>query len=43
MKNNTIVKDAEEYVFNLFRDKLPGDYVYHNFNHTSTIDHSKAY
>lgn len=36
MKNNTVVKDAEEYVFNLFRDKLPGDYVYHNFNHTST-------
>ena len=36
MKNNTIVKDAEEYVFNLFRDKLPSDYVYHNFNHTST-------
>ncbi|HEY1062599.1 MAG TPA: Pycsar system effector family protein [Daejeonella sp.] len=34
MKNNTVVKDAEEYVFNLFRDKLPGDYVYHNFNHT---------
>lgn len=36
MKNNTVVKDAEEYVFNLFRDKLPGDYVYHNFNHTIT-------
>ncbi|MDP2414143.1 Pycsar system effector family protein [Daejeonella sp.] len=36
MKNNTVVKDAEEYVFNLFRDKLPSDYVYHNFNHTST-------
>jgi len=36
MKNNTVVKDAEEYVFNLFRDKLSGDYVYHNFNHTST-------
>jgi len=34
MKNNTIVKDAEEYVFNLFRDKLPNDFVYHNFNHT---------
>jgi len=33
MKNNTVVKDAEEYVFNLFRDKLPSDYVYHNFNH----------
>lgn len=34
MKHNTVVKDAEEYVFNLFRDKLAGDYVYHNFNHT---------
>ncbi len=35
MKNNTVVKDAEEYVFNLFKEKLPADYVYHNFNHTS--------
>lgn len=34
MKNNTVVKDAEEYVFNLFKEKLPNDYVYHNFNHT---------
>ncbi len=34
MKNNTVVKDAEEYVFNLFRDKLPSDCVYHNYNHT---------
>jgi len=31
---STIVKDASEYVFNLFRDKLPADYVYHNYNHT---------
>lgn len=35
MKGNTIVKDAAEYVFNLFKDKLPGDYVYHNYNHTA--------
>lgn len=35
MKNNTIIRDAEEYVFNLFKDKLPGDYVYHNYNHTA--------
>ncbi|WP_411274186.1 Pycsar system effector family protein [Daejeonella sp.] len=35
MKNNTIVKEAAEYVFNLFKDKLPGDYVYHNYNHTA--------
>lgn len=34
MKNNTVVKDAAEYVFNLFKEKLPSDYVYHNFNHT---------
>lgn len=35
MRANTIVKDAAEYVFNLFKDKLPGDYVYHNYNHTA--------
>lgn len=35
MKSNTIVKDAAEYVFNLFKDQLPGDYVYHNYNHTA--------
>ncbi len=35
MKSNTIVKDASEYVFNLFKDRLPGDYVYHNYNHTA--------
>jgi HD superfamily phosphodiesterase len=35
MKSNTIVKDAAEYVFNLFKDRLPGDYVYHNYNHTA--------
>ncbi len=36
MKNtNAIVKDAGEYVFNLFKEKLPGDYVYHNYNHTA--------
>ena len=35
MKSNTIVKDAAEYVFNLYKDKLPGDYVYHNYNHTA--------
>ncbi len=35
MKSNTIVKDAAEYVFGLFKDKLPGDYVYHNYNHTA--------
>ncbi len=34
MKNNPMVKDVAEYVFNLFKDKLPNDYVYHNYNHT---------
>jgi len=32
---STIVKDAADYVFNLFKDKLPADYVYHNYNHTA--------
>jgi HD superfamily phosphodiesterase len=32
--NNPIVKTAEEHVFNLFRDRLQPDYVYHNYKHT---------
>ena len=32
--NNPILKDAAEYIFNLFKEKLPTDYVYHNYNHT---------
>ena len=34
MKNNSMVKDVAEYVFNLFKENLPNDYVYHNYNHT---------
>jgi predicted metal-dependent HD superfamily phosphohydrolase len=34
MKNNPMVKDVSEYVFNLFKEKLPSDYVYHNYTHT---------
>ncbi|WP_026898913.1 Pycsar system effector family protein [Daejeonella oryzae] len=34
MKNNPMVKDVAEYVFNLYKEKLPNDYVYHNYNHT---------
>ncbi|MBC7912724.1 MAG: HD domain-containing protein [Pyrinomonadaceae bacterium] len=35
MKNaNPIIKSAEEYIFNLFKDKLPPDHVYHNYKHT---------
>ena len=33
-----MVKDVAEYVFNLFKENLPNDYVYHNYNHTlSTV------
>ena len=32
--NNPIVKNAQEFVFNLFREKLQPDYVYHNYKHT---------
>ncbi|NDI98399.1 HD domain-containing protein [Flavobacterium sp. LaA7.5] len=31
------VKKAEDYVFNLFKDKLSADYIYHNFNHTLRV------
>ncbi|MDB5120455.1 MAG: hypothetical protein JWN56_1673 [Sphingobacteriales bacterium] len=35
MKNaNPVIKEASEYIFNLFKEKLPGEYVYHNYKHT---------
>ena len=34
MKSNPMVKDVSEYVFNLFKEKLSPDYVYHNYTHT---------
>lgn len=35
MKNsNPVVKGASEFVFNLFKEKLPANYVYHNYKHT---------
>jgi predicted metal-dependent HD superfamily phosphohydrolase len=32
-----IVQKAESYTFNLFKDKLSPDYIYHNFNHTLRV------
>lgn len=32
-----IVQKAENYIFNLFKDKLSPDYIYHNFNHTLRV------
>jgi len=32
--NNPIVKSAQEFVFNLLREKLKPDFVYHNYKHT---------
>ncbi|MBC7744558.1 MAG: HD domain-containing protein [Flavobacterium sp.] len=29
-----MIKDVSEYVFNLFKEKLKADYVYHNYTHT---------
>ena len=35
MKNtNPVIKEASEYIFNLFKEKLSGGYVYHNYKHT---------
>lgn len=38
----TIVKKAENYVFNLFKDKLSVNYIYHNFNHTLRVVNAAA-
>ena len=35
MKSNPMIKDVSEYVFNLFKEKLSPEYVYHNYTHTS--------
>lgn len=32
-----VVQKAESYVFNLFKDKLSPDYIYHNFIHTLRV------
>ncbi|WP_207424751.1 Pycsar system effector family protein [Desertivirga brevis] len=32
--NNPIVKSAQEFVFNLLRENLKPDFVYHNYKHT---------
>ncbi|WP_026705324.1 Pycsar system effector family protein [Flavobacterium soli] len=36
----TIVQKAENYIFQLFKDKLSSDYIYHNFNHTLRVVNS---
>ncbi|WP_423147636.1 Pycsar system effector family protein [Rubrolithibacter danxiaensis] len=33
--NNPILKNASAYVFNLFKEKLNGEYVYHSYRHTA--------
>lgn len=32
--NNPIIKNASVFVFNLFKEKLDGNYAYHNYKHT---------
>ncbi|TZF81271.1 HD domain-containing protein [Pedobacter sp. BS3] len=34
MKNNPILQDTSEFIFGLFKDKLPEKCVYHSFKHT---------
>lgn len=36
-KQSPIVQKAEAYVFSLIRDKLPPNYIYHNYNHTVDV------
>jgi predicted metal-dependent HD superfamily phosphohydrolase len=37
MKPTPILQKAQEYVFNLMREKLPANHIYHNFHHTSEV------
>src|SRR5690606_19182832 len=32
-----LIKDAELYVLELFKEKLPNSHIYHNFNHTQRV------
>ena len=32
-----LIKDTELYVLELFKEKLPNSYIYHNFNHTQRV------
>lgn len=32
-----IIKDTEHFVLELFKEKLPNSYIYHNFNHTQRV------
>lgn len=36
-KPKSIIESASDYVFELFKNKLPGKYVYHNFTHTEDV------
>ncbi|HYV90575.1 MAG TPA: Pycsar system effector family protein [Chitinophagales bacterium] len=36
-KPSPILQKASDYVFNLLREKLPANHIYHNFQHTSDV------
>src|SRR5690554_196291 len=33
----SLIQKAEDFVFNLLKDNLSSEYIYHNFNHTSRV------
>ncbi len=35
--NKSIIDSASDFVFELFKNKLPGVYVYHNYKHTEVV------
>lgn len=37
MLENEVFKDVKSYVFNLFKNSLPSEVVYHNFDHTLQV------
>ena len=39
-KQSPIIQKASDYVFNLMREKLPANHIYHNYNHTVDVAES---
>ena len=34
---NNLIEKADDFVLNLFKEKLPNTYIYHNYKHTQRV------
>ncbi|MFC0603068.1 Pycsar system effector family protein [Winogradskyella pulchriflava] len=35
--SKSLIKDTQEFVFNLFKEELPNNFIYHNYTHTERV------